>query len=275
MKLKDLIKKMTEKNENYQNISMQSYELFQNNLIKSKSEIKCFLKEHHFSEYIKNKPIQSNFKGAYKIHPDLTVSIIGNAFFSNCDFEYFPIKFKSISGEIRISHCNNLKSLMGLPEMVNNINISYCDGLQDFSGCPKEILCDISVIGCRNIISFRGIGDIKGFGKFEKCGFTSLNYSKPFKNRLIHIFENYPNLSLLPIRGNIKIEEVNFFMKTMSESYYPNTPKYFSILMGIKLKQEELSEFIKDIDSLRYYNKNSAIYNKIYKDIELIAIEPN
>ena len=83
----------------------------------------------------------------YIINEDLTVDVNGNVTLEGEKFEYFPVKFRKVSGKFNSSYCEKITSLEGCPSKVGDDFLCSRNQLVDVKGFPLNIRGYISIEG--------------------------------------------------------------------------------------------------------------------------------
>ena len=117
--------------------------------------------------------IKNNYKISGKkltISDDFVVDYVGLVEVKNKSITSLTngmFRWGKVSGSFYCSHCNNLMSLEGSPEMVGGyFNCVYCKNLTSLEGAPKEVGRDFNCGGCEKLTSLEGAPEKVGGGLY-------------------------------------------------------------------------------------------------------------
>lgn len=183
-------------------------------------------------EELKQKLDDYKFKKR-KIHPDGSVDVTGDVWFTLDQNNEIPFKFGIVRGDFNLSG-SDYTSLKGCPTLVTkNFILFKCDKLKSFDYFPKEIK-GLTSFSEMKISSFKGLSDTK-FG-------TDLDITK---------FDNITSLEGLPEDMSETRLEFRFLDNLKS-------------LKGIPKKVKSLLIGIEDLPSLDYLPESAVYLNLMY-----------
>ena len=117
--------------------------------------------------------IKNNYKISEKkltISDDFVVDYVGLVEVKNVNIESLTngmFRWGKVGGSFYCSHCNNLMSLEGSPEMVGgDFNCAYCVKLKSLEGAPKEVGLNFWCGYCTELKSLEGAPERVGGGLY-------------------------------------------------------------------------------------------------------------
>ena len=145
----------------------------------------------------------------YKIHSDLTVSVIGNVIIEDTTITKLPITFKKISGNVILRNNQYMNTLIGLPHEIGGDFICTLNhSLSDMEGMSTIINGNCKISYNNKLKTLYGVADVvkRDFDCSDNTKLKTIRYSPKIVGGSYHWLFNEVNVTEDNIRSVCKVK---------------------------------------------------------------------